>query len=76
MLIATAAYHRLDEAWIAFHPVLLMGYLSQYAPWLGMHVLKRVGAARARSLKSGGSGYDVAGLVRDMRTGKGDAAAE
>eukprot|EP00887_Chlorella_sp_A99_P004887 scaffold4.g4887.t1 len=69
-LIATAAYHKLDECWIAFHPVLLMGYLMQYMPWLGMRVLKRVGARRAATLKSGGSGYDVAAMFR----GAGSAA--
>ena len=35
----------------------------QYAPWLGMLVLKRVGPARARALRDGKSGYDVAGLL-------------
>lgn len=28
-LIARAAYHRLDECWIANHPVLLLGYVMQ-----------------------------------------------
>ncbi|EFN55180.1 hypothetical protein CHLNCDRAFT_134329 [Chlorella variabilis] len=58
-LIARAAYHGLDECWIAYHPVLLLGYLMQYAPWLGMKVLKRVGPARARALRAGKSGYDM-----------------
>lgn len=31
----------------------------QYAPWLGMKVLKRVGPARARALRAGKSGYDM-----------------
>ena len=73
-LIATAAYHRLDECWIAFHPVLLLGYLMQYAPWLGMLVLKRVGAARAQALRAGGSGYDVGGLLKSASRGQVAAA--
>ena len=43
--------------------MLLLGYLVQYAPWLGMLALKRVGPARARALRDGKSGYDVAGLL-------------
>ncbi|KAI7846257.1 hypothetical protein COHA_000237 [Chlorella ohadii] len=63
-LIARAAYHKLDECWIAYHPVLLLGYLMQYTPSLGMAVLKRVGPARAQALKEGRSGYDTAALIK------------
>lgn len=64
-LICRAAYHGLDECWIAGHPVLLIGYLMQYLPWVGMKVLKRVGPGRVRQLRDGsGSGYDVAGMLR------------
>lgn len=64
-LIARAAYHKLDECWIAYHPVLLMGYLMQYLPWLGMKVLKRVGPGRVRQLRDGsGSGYDVGSMLK------------
>lgn len=67
-LIARAAYHRLDECWIANHPVLLLGYLMQYAPWLGMLALKKVGPARARALRAGKSGYDLSALMQDKGT--------
>jgi dehydrogenase/reductase SDR family protein 7 len=67
-LIARAAFHKLDECWIAYHPVLLLGYLMQYAPSLGMAVLKRVGPARAQALKEGRSGYDTAALIKSAST--------
>lgn len=63
-LIATAAWHGLDECWIAYHPVLLMGYLMQYFPSLGRALLKKVGGARAAALGEGKSGYDVVGLLK------------
>ena len=64
-LLATAAYHGLDECWIAYHPVLLMGYLMQYCPSVGMAALKKVGPGRVRLLRDGGgNGYDVAGMLR------------
>ena len=49
-------------AWIARHPVLAVGYLTQYVPFLADAILARVGAARARALGSGGSGYDAGAL--------------
>lgn len=55
-------------AWIARHPVLLIGYLTQYAPALADAILARVGAARARALGSGGSGYDAGALLRGRRS--------
>ena len=59
-LIARAAYHKVDECWIARHPVLLMGYLAQYVPRLSAAILKRIGPARVRQFRDGsGSGYDV-----------------
>ena len=67
-LIAAAAYYKLDEAWIAFHPVLLMGYLMQYVPSFGMKVLKKIGPGRVALLKDGsGSGYDVAAMLKKKR---------
>lgn len=45
---------------------------SQYVPWLGMLALKRVGPARARALRDGKSGYDMAALLRD---GSGDGTS-
>jgi dehydrogenase/reductase SDR family protein 7 len=68
-LISTATYHGMREVWIARHPVLLLGYLSQYAPWAAAAVMRRVGPARAAALRAGRSGYDAAGLLR--AAGKG-----
>lgn len=70
-LITRAAYHCLDECWIANHPVLLLGYIMQYVPWLGMLVLKRVGPARARALRDGKSGYDMAALLNEKGSKQG-----
>ena len=39
------------------------GYVMQCAPWLGMRVLKRIGPARTRQLREGGSGYDLSAMV-------------
>lgn len=36
----------------------------QYAPALGMLVMKHVGPRRARALVSGRSGYDMAAFMR------------
>ncbi|GLI66405.1 hypothetical protein VaNZ11_010166 [Volvox africanus] len=63
-LIACAAAHGVDEAWIALHPVLAMGYIFQLLPRLGWSLLKKVGPARARAVKEGKSGYDVSKLMK------------
>lgn len=47
----------MQEAWIAKHPVLLMGYLQQYVPAAAEVVLKKIGPKRARALREGKSGY-------------------
>lgn len=62
-LIGKATYHKLDECWIARHPVLLMGYLMQYFPSLGMAVMKKIGPGRAAQMKGGSSGYDVRSML-------------
>ncbi|KAK9827336.1 hypothetical protein WJX81_006706 [Elliptochloris bilobata] len=62
-LIARAAYHRIDVCWIARNPVLLIGYLVQYWPALGLWILKKVGPMRAAQLKGGGSGYDLKAML-------------
>ena len=41
-LVLAAAARGLPEAWIARHPVLLLGYLRQYAPRLAWRVLDAV----------------------------------
>ncbi|KAG2484642.1 hypothetical protein HYH03_016595 [Edaphochlamys debaryana] len=56
-LIASAAAHGVDEAWIARHPVLAVGYIFQLVPLLGWHLLKRVGPKRARAIKEGKDAY-------------------
>lgn len=64
-LIAAAAYHGLAEAWIAYHPVLLLGYLCQYMPSLGRAILRKIGPGRVRQLRDGsGSGYDVSAMLQ------------
>ena len=61
--------------WLACLPALTTPLPSppacclQYAPWLGMLVLKRVGPARVRALREGRSGYDVGGLMRGASAG-------
>ncbi|KAL0036520.1 hypothetical protein WJX77_011154 [Trebouxia sp. C0004] len=62
-LIGKATYHRVDECWIARHPVLLMGYLMQYFPSLGIAVMKKIGPGRAAQMKGGSSGYDVKSML-------------
>lgn len=70
-LIATATYYEMDEVWIAYHPVLLMGYLMQYIPPLGMKVLKKIGPGRVAQLRDGsGSGYDVGAMLGGKKTKK------
>lgn len=36
----------------------------QWAPGLGMRVLKKIGPTRAATMKAGGSGYDVGDMLR------------
>ncbi|KAL0020618.1 hypothetical protein WJX79_000684 [Trebouxia sp. C0005] len=62
-LIGKATYHRVDECWIARHPVLLMGYLMQYFPSLGLAVMKKIGPGRAAQMKGGSTGYDVKSML-------------
>lgn len=71
-LIGKATYHRVDECWIARHPVLLMGYLMQYFPSLGIAVMKKIGPGRAAQMKGGSSGYDVRSMLFKSKTGGKD----
>lgn len=64
LIVRAAAAGDVRACWIARHPVLLIGYLTQYFPSLADAVLARVGAARAAALGSGGSGYDAGALLR------------
>ena len=56
---AAAAAAGLEEAWIAKHPVLLVGALCQYFPSLGHALLTRIGPGRVRAARSGGSMYEA-----------------
>lgn len=58
-LVCRAAACGMQEAWIARHPVLLMGYLTQYWPSAAEWLLKRIGPKRARALKEGKNGYSL-----------------
>ncbi|KAK9819730.1 hypothetical protein WJX72_001706 [[Myrmecia] bisecta] len=71
-LMLRAAYHKLDECWIARHPVLLMGYLMQYCPTLGLRVLRWLGPARAQRIRRGESGYEVQGVLAGAFASKTD----
>lgn len=64
-LIGVATWHDMNEAWMAFHPVLLIGYLSQYIPPLAKTILAKIGPGRVKQLRDGsGSGYDVMSMLR------------
>ncbi|KAL6761352.1 hypothetical protein V8C86DRAFT_2536220 [Haematococcus lacustris] len=62
-LIAAAAAHGVDEAWISRHPVLALAYVYQLLPTVGWFLLKKIGPKRARALKEGKSGYSVRGMA-------------
>lgn len=62
-LILKAVHHRVHECWIAYHPVLLIGYVMQYLPSVGMKILKKIGPGRVRQMKEGKGGYDVRGMM-------------
>ena len=68
-IAATAA--GLPVSWAAKQPILTLAYAAQYAPWLCTSVMRAVGPARARGLEEGKGGYDVGGLARAARAGKG-----
>ena len=61
---------QVDTCWIARHPVLLIGYLVQFWPALGLWIMKRVGPVRAAQLKAGGSGYDMKMLFGGAKAAK------
>lgn len=43
------------------------GYLMQYAPSLGMAVMKKIGPGRAAQMKGGG-GYDVKAMLFNKKS--------
>ena len=70
-LIIRAAHRQMDEVWIARHPVLLIGYMTQLWPSLAWTLLKIIGPARAHSLKHGADAYDARRLILAGLTGRG-----
>lgn len=48
-LIVVAATHGLKEAWISYHPVLLLLYVMQYLPAVGYAIIDKVGPKRVSS---------------------------
>lgn len=45
-LIVVAATHGLKEAWISYHPVLFLLYLTQYLPSAGYAIIDKIGPNR------------------------------
>jgi len=52
-LCAVAIANKLDEAWIALKPVLLIYYASQYLPSITRRFMTRFGAKHAKKLRDG-----------------------
>ncbi|KAH7287898.1 hypothetical protein KP509_31G002100 [Ceratopteris richardii] len=48
-LIIVAATHGLKEAWISYHPILLLLYVAQYLPSVAYAVIDKVGPKRVHS---------------------------
>lgn len=69
VLIANAMAAGVAECWLAKQPVLLMAYLMQYVPQLGLAVMKQIGPKRARALSSGQSGYNVGAFLKAGSSG-------
>jgi dehydrogenase/reductase SDR family protein 7 len=59
-LTVAAAAHGVREAWLAKHPVLLLLFLTQYAPLLGAAIVDKVGPKRVRAARQGGDMYALA----------------
>eukprot|EP00892_Ulva_mutabilis_P004882 jgi/Ulvmu1/2766/UM014_0224.1 len=57
-LVSRAAAFGVQEAWIARHPVLLVGYLCLFFPIAAEWLIKKVGPKRMRALQQGKSGYN------------------
>lgn len=58
-LMAKAMYHNLSEVWIGEQPLLSIMYIAKYAPALTRQMMRISGPARAKSLKTGGSIFDL-----------------
>lgn len=58
-LIVVAATHGLKEAWISYHPVLLVLYLTQYAPSAGFAIIDKLGPKRIGAHEHGRGEYST-----------------
>ncbi|KAH7414625.1 hypothetical protein KP509_14G002200 [Ceratopteris richardii] len=61
-LIIVAATHGLKEAWISYHPILLLLYVAQYLPSVAYAVIDKVGPKRVHS--DGQQAYSASLLFR------------
>lgn len=48
-LIIIAATHGLKEAWISYHPILFLLYVTQYLPSVGYAIIDKIGPKRVSS---------------------------
>lgn len=62
-LIALATEHNLAECWIVKQPILLLAYLLQYNPRLGLYLLEQIGPSRAKKTATSES-YSLSSLVK------------
>lgn len=58
-LIVIAATHGVKEAWISHHPILLLLYLTQYAPSAGYAVIDKIGPKRVSVRKDEKEAYSA-----------------
>eukprot|EP00210_Caulerpa_lentillifera_P001989 g1907.t1 len=65
-LIALTAEHNLAESWIVQQPLLLLAYLIQYMPLLGLFILEKIGPSRAKRTGTGDS-YSLSALTRKSK---------
>jgi dehydrogenase/reductase SDR family protein 7 len=64
-MVLRAVYNKINVCMISNHPVLLMGYVMQYAPRIAMKVLRKAGPGRVKQLETGsGTGYDVRAMMK------------
>jgi len=56
-LTIVAASHGLKEAWISYHPVLLVMYLVQYMPTIGYWFMDKIGGNRVETAAKKGNTY-------------------
>ncbi|KAM0940102.1 putative sulfoacetaldehyde reductase [Dioscorea sansibarensis] len=71
-LTITAATHKLKEVWISAQPVLLVMYLNQYMPTLGLWFMDKIGGNRVEASQGSSSTSLLTMLFgkKDGKTGK------